>query len=87
MPSVFSPNGDDLHDTFKPKSYDIEVEEFQIFNRWGQLIFDDPNGREGWDGTYNGEIQAMGVYVYFIRYRFTGLEESKELKGNVTLIR
>lgn len=87
MPSAFSPNGDGLHDDIGFRSLGIEtLEEFSIFNRWGQKVFstNDLNGR--WDGTFNGKDQAIGVYVYHIRaIKFLSGEFST--KGNLTLIR
>jgi gliding motility-associated-like protein len=37
---------------------------FNVFNRWGQLIFTTSKIGDGWDGTYKGEYQPVGAYVY-----------------------
>jgi gliding motility-associated-like protein len=39
---------------------------FLIFNRWGQMVFIG-NGKDSWDGTYNGKIVPQGVYAYNVQ--------------------
>lgn len=63
-----------------------KLNSFRIFNRWGQLVFETTNIDEGWDGTFNGQPQPIGVYVYYadaISYR--GKRFYKQ--GNITLLR
>jgi gliding motility-associated-like protein len=59
----------------------------QIFNRWGELIFqgDNPQGR-GWDGKYGGKKQEIGVYVYLITATWKN-GFTNTFQGNVTLLR
>jgi gliding motility-associated-like protein len=65
---------------------DAKLKSFVIYNRWGQKLFETNNIEDGWDGTYNGEPQPIGVYIYTIEAEsFTGRKVSKQ--GNVTLIR
>lgn len=72
MPNAFSPNGDNKNDLFYPVFNNpgnqyvlgISVASFKIYNRWGQLIYDDPS--KGWDGKYKGELQPQGIYTYFV---------------------
>ena len=59
---------------------------FQIWNRWGQLVYSSSDPTKGWDGNFKGTPAQTGVYAYLIDYTTTGGEE-KVLKGNVTLIR
>lgn len=90
MPNVFSPNGDNNNDRFFPVSnYAPEVSAFRIYNRWGQLVHDKT---EGWDGTYNGKQQPVGVYDFYIVYYEEDASkpgEKIEVKkqGSVTLLR
>lgn len=90
MPNAFSPNGDGDNDYFFPRqalSKGLVAFEMEIYNRWGQKIFESNNinGR-GWDGKFNNTDQPQGVYVYRIVAKFkNGREE--EYHGNVTLIR
>jgi gliding motility-associated-like protein len=87
MPNAFSPNGDGKNDKFGPKWLnEFELDEFIIFNRWGQVVFKTNNPDHHWDGTLHGEPQPVGTYVYVIRG--TGNRgETFYKKGNVTLIR
>jgi len=65
--------------------------QLQIFNRWGQLIFESDNPTESWDGNYNDSPVPMGTYVYssvFTSFE-SGIQSSIDIKstGTITLIR
>jgi gliding motility-associated-like protein len=65
MPSAFSPNGDNNNDILFVKGWGIKhLESFEIFNRWGQLLFKSSDLYQGWDGKFNGAIQNEDVYVF-----------------------
>jgi gliding motility-associated-like protein len=90
IPNAFSPNGDGLNDYFIPRQYlssGLVSFKMQVFNRWGQLIFETTSidGR-GWDGAFNGVAQPAGVYVYLIEASFIN-GRSERYQGNVTLFR
>lgn len=90
VPNVFTPNNDGLNDYFFPRqllSRAVTSFEMQVFNRWGQLIFETrrADGR-GWDGKLNGADQPSGVYVYLIKVGFVN-NQGESYKGNVTLLR
>lgn len=89
MPNAFSPNGDGNNDYFSPTLNGIkDIEVFKIYNRWGQLVYDF-SGRpdKGWDGTYNGVLQPVGSYVYFIKAKTAKDDISLPLTGNLSLIK
>ena len=86
VPNAFSPNSDGINDVFKPiLPADCAVDEFVIYNRWGQEIYRTNALNTGWDGTFNGTQQEIGVYVYILNASC----ESYSIKtsGSVTLIR
>ena len=57
-----------------------------IFNQWGQKIFESSSQQDGWDGTFNGKQQPVGVYVYALTMTMMdGTVENK--KGTISLIR
>jgi gliding motility-associated-like protein len=86
VPNAFSPNGDGINDVFYPVSEEIKEIQFEIFNRWGTLIFSSNKPGHGWDGKYKGEYVAAGEYYYSIY--ITGINNKNyPLKGTVTLIR
>ncbi len=89
MPNAFTPNGDEYNSTFGLVVLEgtATVDNMQIYNRWGQLVFEstDPNAR--WDGRYNGEDQPSDVYLYVIRWRRADGALQPVLKGDVFLLR
>ena len=64
-PNTFTPNGDNLNEQFHPvvdgKFTDYN---FQIYNRWGELIFEADHPDIGWDGSISGEPAPTGTYIY-----------------------
>jgi gliding motility-associated-like protein len=59
---------------------------WKIYNRYGQLVFQSNTPYLGWDGTYNGVAQPIGVYAYTLEATF--VDGSKTTKtGDITLIR
>jgi gliding motility-associated-like protein len=89
MPNAFTPNGDGVNDFFQYLSTGVidEVVEFRVFNRWGQVVYNNENPGEGWDGNYKGKPQPSEVYMYMVKIRFLDGELSELLKGDVTLLR
>ena len=86
IPSAFSPNGDGVNDVFIAKANNLEFFTMQIFNRWGELLFNVQDINQGWDGRYNGELQKMDTYIYKI-YLVDEWGEGHFLAGNITLLR
>lgn len=85
LPNIFTPNGDGINDCFGPLSNKlITIEQFQIFNRWGALIFSTKNKDSCWDGKYNGTPTAAGVYTYYLKG--SGICGKIFKKGSVVLI-
>jgi gliding motility-associated-like protein len=87
VPSGFTPNGDGKNDTFLPYLIGIRsLDYFQVYNRWGQLVFQTRSSGQGWDGRFGGSQQPSGVYVWRLRaVDYAG--KVYELKGSITLIR
>ena len=87
-PNAFSPNGDGVNDVFAPILTDIDYEtyEINIFNRWGDIIFQTNNYDESWDGTFKGENLPQAVYTYKITYK-TRRGIDKQERGDIVLIK
>jgi gliding motility-associated-like protein len=87
VPTAFSPNGDGLNDIFKPIALGMKsIENFQIFNRWGESLYQTKRIGDGWDGTYKGRGQAPATYVWYAEG--TDYKNQKiSRKGSVVLIR
>lgn len=87
VPSAFTPNGDGKNDNFLALSIDNPVKFWMhIYNRWGALVFESNNIKNGWDGKYKGEPQPTGTFIYYIQYAFND-NVTHSLHGAVELIR
>ena len=85
VPNVFSPNDDNLNEIFRiVKTESVDIVEFRVFNRWGEVVYDNPAGE--WDGKFRGQDQVSDVYAYFIVIRLPNTEQV-ELVGDVLLMR
>jgi gliding motility-associated-like protein len=84
IPTAFSPNGDGLNDTWKiPALAAFPAFELTIFNRTGEVVFQNKNSVVPWNGIFKGAPLAAGSYVYVIDLKqFPGI-----LKGSVMIIR
>jgi gliding motility-associated-like protein len=83
----FSPNGDGVNDAFTID----RINEFpnavvQIFNRWGNLIYESPTGyTTPWDGTYQGKTLPVGTYYYVVDLKDPNIE--RLITGPVTILK
>ncbi len=87
FPNAFSPNHDGLNDVFRLK-YPGHAADYnlQIFNRWGQKIFETTDTSAGWDGTFNSQHQPEGNYIWIVRYTDNSGKKQK-MQGSVVLVR
>jgi gliding motility-associated-like protein len=86
MPNAFTPNGDGNNDCFGIRKWgNVAVQYFQVFNRWGQLLFTGKQASDCWNGNFNGAPQPGGNYVYRVLVKTACGEISKE--GSFVLIR
>lgn len=91
FPNVFSPNNDGRNDFFNIVVEEefqefMEVVTFKIFNRWGELIYNNETPSQGWDGRKENIPSPAEVYAYFIEVNIQNCN-TIQMKGNVTLIR
>jgi len=88
VPTAFSPNGDGENDVFRIAKYlNIKsLQEFAVYDRWGQKVYSTDIITDGWNGEYRGHKQDIGVYVWYVK-ALTYDNESVFKKGNVTLVR
>jgi len=87
FPTAFSPNSDNVNDSFKAKEGSRAFNfQMQIFDRRGILIFSSNKLYDAWNGDYKGQPVPVGVYFWIAS--FTTQENKKIIKkGSVTLIR
>ncbi len=90
VPNSFTPNGDEVNNTFFPViAGGIANENYTlfIFNRWGELLFESHNKDYGWDGTYGNKMCMPDTYIWKIEYRENaGNKLKKYMVGHVNLI-
>lgn len=94
IPNAFSPDGDgfnDLFTIFGDADRVIDIAQFQVFDRWGNVVFaekDFPinNPALGWDGTFRGKVLNSNVFVYQIEVRLQN-GETTLLTGDILLVK
>jgi gliding motility-associated-like protein len=89
MPNAFSPNNDRVNDVFKALGTEkVSYYQLEIFNRWGQRVFQTTDKREGWDGKLKGSNASSGVYIYVLKYSLlNGGHKVHVEKGTLLLVR
>jgi gliding motility-associated-like protein len=93
MPNAFTPNGDRINDVFKPVLLgDITPSRFlmQIYNKWGELVYETSDYSAGWNGFVKGSLAPAGVYAFVINFEVPGyinVTVKSPVRGSVTLIR
>jgi len=93
IPDAFTPNGDGLNDEFKVVTSLEGITEFsmQVYNRWGEMVFESSDIHHGWNGIVNGKYAPPDSYVWKIIYQIpsqgTASASSTTLHGTVLLIR
>lgn len=92
VPNAFSPNNDGANDTFKVyPGQDVQIDDidFQIFDRWGSMIFDAQQGDDEWDGVNNGRRAAQGVYIWQLKAKVNLCGQVVDVvqQGEVILVR
>jgi gliding motility-associated-like protein len=86
IPNVFTPNSDGANDVFTIKSTGIKEISLQIFNRWGQKLYEFSGPNAAWDGKSGGEKVPEGTYFYFVKA--IGFDDKDiEKNGTVNLFR
>lgn len=82
IPDLFSPNNDGLNDVYQVVTNgnpNFTLVRFQVFNRWGELVFETKDINEGWDGTYKGKDAPSESYIVVMEIEFPGqVRETKE---------
>lgn len=68
IPNVFSPNGDGVNDNWDIAGLrGIANCSVQIFNRWGQQVYNSHGYSVPWDGTWKGKPVPVGTFYYVIK--------------------
>jgi gliding motility-associated-like protein len=87
IPNAFTPDGNGVNDVFRVlHSPYMQITGFRVFNRYGGLVFTGSDQHPGWDGTFHGEPQPAGTYVWEVSY-IDVMNIHKTTHGVVLLIR
>jgi gliding motility-associated-like protein len=92
LPNIFTPNSDNVNDLYIPvKNRYVRSVDFVMYNRWGEVVYENTNPNLGWDGKSKQMKQPVpdGTYFYICtvnEIHYYGIQEIK-LKGFVQLIR
>lgn len=92
FPNVFSPNNDGINDLFKPEfPPELEIIDYhlQVFDRWGNKVFESFDPENGWNGIYQEDKMDPAVFAWIADVKFFLCEEpvSKMLEGDITILR
>lgn len=94
IPNVFTPNGDGINDAYDIDAVGIVEYQLDIYNRWGDKVYD--SDRDGiandginWNGNvHNGNRECPeGTYFFAFKYKLVNMTQTKEAHGTITLIR
>ena len=82
IPNIFTPNGSGGNDTFEIKGIeDFPNSTLSIYNRWGNLVYENEN----YKNTWTGEDSADGTYFYVVGIKTP--DGVKYYEGHVTMLR
>jgi gliding motility-associated-like protein len=92
IPNAFTPNGDGLNDVFRAVGLYRNINyNLQVYNRWGERVFETNDLDEGWNGISGGEYCPPDTYVWIIHVDFLGQDivtsGSIVLKGTVSIVK
>lgn len=89
FPNAFTPNQDGVNDIWLPIGNSVIKYDLNIYNRWGELIYQTSDVNAGWNGISDGKAANTDVYYYICNYGGFVNKRWKEysVKGNFTLLR
>jgi gliding motility-associated-like protein len=94
IPEAFIPNdqNDSLNNTFlsfQENPFPYSTFTLQVFDRWGEKVFETNDFKEGWDGNFRGNSMPAGVYLYNLHWEAIFDEKKYEntLNGQILLLR
>lgn len=86
IPDAFTPNGDNLNETFHIQGGGIKEFNILIFNRWGEQVFESNDIEKSWDGTYKGQAVPSGIYYFVVNLKLPDNRLHQE-NGSINLYR
>jgi gliding motility-associated-like protein len=89
VPNAFSPNGDGQNDFWQVygKLSNIKQLEVNLFNRWGEKVFESTDANFQWDGNFKGQTVPPAVYVWQLNVVFIDNHTEELRTGSLTVIK
>ena len=89
VPNTFIPDGNGVNDVWNvlfSSPEDVKKFNMQVFDRWGELLFESNNIYQGWDGTYRNNTCQDGTYIWKLTFSWDDYRSFQKL-GHVNLLR
>jgi gliding motility-associated-like protein len=86
-PNTFTPNGDESNNVwvyYISNFYDFEIE---VYNRWGERIWESTDANDYWDGTYKGVMVQDGTYTWKVKVTPLDSDDKLQFVGHVTVLK
>ncbi len=91
IPNAFTPDNDGINDVWqlKGKGFQRNAFKVEIFNRWGEILYQSDDPDFGWTGNYANGDQYIpdGIYFYRVTIRDTRNDVNHRYEGHITLVR
>jgi gliding motility-associated-like protein len=89
IPNSFTPDGDEHNQTWKFYIEGIDLMNFkvEIFNRWGELMWESYNAREEWDGTFKNQKVPQGTYTWKMTYKELNSDGRQQHVGFINILK
>lgn len=88
IPNAFSPDDDGVNDRFEVfLGEGLTFQKMQVFDRWGNMVFESQNPADSWDGKHGSRVRAAEVFVYVFSYIENWRKLERKISGNVTVMR
>jgi len=86
VPNTFIPDNDRVNEVFSGSFLGVSSVYMEVYNRWGELIFESDEINFKWNGTYRGEMVPIGTYTWKLTYA-RGSKREFTKYGHISVIR
>ena len=90
IPNSFTPDGNEFNNAWRvilTSGFDITSYHMELYNRWGETIWESHDVNEGWDGTYNNMQVPTGMYNWKLELKAIQTDYRKIFMGSLNVIR
>ena len=89
VPNTFTPDDDEFNQRWGVFIEGIDIFDFsvEVYNRWGEMVWESHDPKATWDGTYNGKLIPFGTYSWVVRARDAVNDDKHTWNGHVNVLR